>query len=83
MKRNSVEDYIITYHFLERYVDRFNDNRLANVFAHIEKMKKPTKQQHNRLKKYTHNTKRRNVRIDGDFVAIVINSTIVTCWRFR
>ncbi len=83
MNRNSVKDYVITHHFLERYIYRFQDNHLSNIFRHIEQMRKPTRQQYNRIKRHSDNAKRHHVRIDGEFVAIVINFTMVTCWRFR
>ena len=78
---NDVSDYFITHHFLERYVYRFNDNRLENIFKRIEQMKKPTAQQYNRIKKSCGLKSRNNYRVDGDLVVVIVNNVLVTCWR--
>ncbi len=72
-----------TLHFLERYVYRFNDNNLDNIFARVERLRKPTKQQFNRLKKCSHKTNRNCFLVDDDLVVVYRNNTLLTCWRLK
>ncbi len=83
MNKNSIDDYVITYHFLERYVYRFQDNRLENIFRRIERMQRLTNQQYNRVKKHTDRAKKKHLRIDGDFIVLVKNNVLITCWLYR
>ncbi len=71
----------ITLHFLERYVYRFDDNRLENILKRIARLKKPTNQQFNRIKKHSDRNKPNRILVDGDLVVICVENTLLTCWR--
>ena len=73
----------VTLHFLERYVYRFQSNELDIIFNRITRLKRPTNQQFNRIKKSTHNANKKNVLVDGDLVVVIRNKTLITCWRLK
>ncbi len=78
-----ISEITITMHFLERYVYRFNDNKLENIFNRIKRLRKPTKQQFNRIKRCSNRTSRQFFLIDGDLVVVFKNNTLLTCWRIK
>ncbi len=81
MPAKLTDKYVITYHFLERYVYRFQDNRLETILLRINRLKKLSMPEFNRVKKITQNSDKRDLLIDKDMVVVIKNDTLVTCWR--
>lgn len=82
MKKITISEHAFTSHFLQRYVYRFQDNRLQTIFDRVERAKKPTKQQLNRIKKISGIcVTKKKIWIDRDMVIVVDNKTLITCWR--
>ncbi len=75
------KNLIFTYHFLERYVYRFQDNRLDVLLDRIEHSRKPTKQEFNRIKKTSDKAQKKRIFVHKDMVIVVIKNTLLTCWR--
>ena len=80
---NKEPKYIFTHHFLDRYVYRFQDRSLSHLLERLDKLKIPTQQQYNKIKKFTGKNYRRNYLIDKDLVVVVDENILVTCWRLR
>ena len=81
MRTKMTDRYRVSVHFLDRYVERFEDNRLEVILFRINQLKPLTRQQYNRVKKVTQNCNMRDLMIDKDMVVLAKNKTLITCWR--
>jgi hypothetical protein len=80
---NLIAGYKTTRHFMERYKQRFYGESRKDLVGRVKKMRKPTNQQMNKIKRQQSNFIPGNIMVSDDAVFIVSNATLITCWRLR
>ena len=78
-----IAGYKTTRHFMERYKQRFYGESRCDLVGRVKKMRKPTKQQINKIKRQQCNFVPGSIRVSDDAIFVVINATLITCWRLR